>query len=322
VFLSGLALSIADMKAPADSSFMPSWNWGDPALETALGAFSHAFVPVPRLELHFWNTSILSSLLPGDALPWLEGALAVGFLLASIYTLRGSRVALVYFLLACAAIAAFLSVKYTGFLRHHGHVHLALLSALWIAESVVAPGGRDSGSGVGGRSGADRRVTGSAGSLPKAGGWLLTLILGLHVVASVPAAYFELRYPFSRSEEVADYLRAESLDNEFLVGHFDYATSPVALHLDASLYYPNAEERGSYIVWDSRRYARRVEDIVATVGDLAREHGTVLLIASYPLLDAELPSFLKPLRSFEPAIEASEQYSLYLATPPSPTHPQ
>ena len=129
----GALISVMDLRAPADSSFMPAWHWRDPAIGAVLRVFAHAFVPVPRPTLHFWNTSLLDTV----GSPWLEWAVALAALTAVLAILRRRPVALAAFALACLALGGLMAVKYLGFLRHHGHFYLAFLGALWLGESLA-----------------------------------------------------------------------------------------------------------------------------------------------------------------------------------------
>ena len=287
IVLGGLVLSVLDMRVPADSAFMPVWHWRDPALATLLRSMSHAFVPLPRLELHFWNTSLLSAV-GGSA--WWEGSVALLALLAAFLILRRRPIALLAFGLAASAISLFLAVKYTGFLRHHGHLFLALLAAYWLGESLA---------------GATRAARRSR---------LLTLLLTLQAAALLPAAWFELRHPFSRAGEAAAFIHEGGWEHCFLVGQPDYAASSVAMQLGRPVYYPESRRAGSYLIWDAQRDPESPPDIVDTMAALARERGRTLLIASTPLPEERLAGQLEAVASFAQAIEASEQYYLY-ATP-------
>jgi hypothetical protein len=295
VFAVGLAISLLDMRVPADAGFMADWHWRDPALATLARSIARAFVPIPQLTLHFWNTSLIGGTGPGGAPAWLEACVALAALTAAGWILRRRPLALLAFGLATLAIGSFLAVKYTGFLRHHGHFVLALLGAYWLGESLA---------------GAEHRPAARArGRAPRSA--MLTLLLAIQVAATLPAAWFELRHPFSRAGETAAFIREQGLAECFLVGQPDYAASAVAIELGRPVYYPESRRSGTHLVWDAERGAGEPLDIVSTVRELAREHGRILLIANAPLAAEALGAELAPIASFAPAIEASEQYYLY-----------
>jgi len=298
LFAGGLVLSVFDVRVPPDASFMPAWHWRDPALATLLRATAHAFLPIPQLSLHFWNTSLLSTISPPGSLPWLEALLALLAMLLAFLILRRRPLALLGFALAAAAIGTLLAVKYMGFIRHHGHLFLALLGAYWLGESLAAAEHRP----------AARR----SGRAPQSA--LLTLLLALQVPASLPAAWYELRYPFSRSRETAAFIRASGWDRGALIGYPDYAASAVAMGLALPIHYPESGRQGSFLIWNAQRAPNPTLDIASATRRLARERGRVLLVANLPLPPAALGEDLKPLASFAPAIEASEAYYLYAAT--------
>ena len=291
----GALISVMDLRAPADSSFMPAWHWRDPAIGAVLRVFAHAFVPVPRPTLHFWNTSLLDTV----GSPWLEWAVALAALTAVLAILRRRPVALAAFALACLALGGLMAVKYLGFLRHHGHFYLAFLGALWLGESLAPdapPRGR----------------TASA---------LLTALLALQVLATLPAAAIELRYPFSRSREAAAFVATQVDARCDRVGSPDHAASAVAMWLNAPLYYPRGEREAVALVWDARRGGDEPADPLPALRERARASGCALLITNRPLEAAALSQGLAPLASFAPAIEATEVYYLYLATDSTAVHP-
>ena len=292
IFLAGFALSALDMAPPAGTAFMPEWRWSTPEILPALGAFVHALTPIPKWRLDFWNSHFLSSFTGWEILPWVELGLASILLAICVWMLRKSWFALTFFLLAWAAITVFLSVKYVGFMRHHGHFFLGLVMAVWVKNDFFENKNTEAGQGRG------EAV-------------VFTLLLGLQVLGSVPAAFFEIRYPFSQSAEVADFLRENGRADAFIAGHFDYATSPVAFHLNRPIFYPNAGKSGTFITWSEERFAHPVVDIVATANEICGEKGKFLLLMSYPISPKKLPPDIRLLKVFSPAIVKTEEYWLY-----------
>lgn len=287
-YLTGAALSAMDMMPPAGSAFMPEWKWAAPEILQAAGAFVHALLPVPEWRIDFWNSHFLSSLVTGEKLLWLEGGLAVLLLAACVWVLRTSRFALVFFLLAVAAICVFLSVKYVGFLRHHGHYYLALVMALWITK-LDNPARRD-----------------------RVGDGFFTFLLAVHVLAAWPAIFFDKNHKFSQSAEVAGFILKNKLETMFIAGHFDYSTSPVSFHLNRPIYYPNAEKAGTFIIWSDERFTRPVDDIIKTANEIYQEKRVpFLLLTSYPLLPEKAGICFHLLKEFSPSIVKTESYWLY-----------
>jgi hypothetical protein len=292
IFLAGFTLSALDMAPPAGTAFMPEWQWDSPQIFPALGAFVHALTPFPNWRPDFWNSHFLSSLTDWEVLPWAEAGLAVVLLALCVWLLRKSGFALAFFLLAWAAITVFLSVKYVGFMRHHGHFYLALVMAFWVKNDLFENKKPEAKQGRG-------EVV------------IFTVLLALQVPGSIPAAFFEIKYPFSQSREVADFIEKNERADAFIAGHSDYATSPVAFHLNRPIFYPNAGKSGTFVTWSEERFAHPVDDIVATAKEICRERGSFLLLTSYPVSPEKLPPGIRLLRSFSPAIEKSEEYWLY-----------
>ncbi len=265
---------------------MPEWKWAAPEWQHALSSFFHAMAPLPKLELHFWNTHILQGLVAWEWLPTLESILATLLLACCVFSLRKNYLALSFFLLAWLVISVFLSVKYVGFMRHHGHYFIAYVLALWIKK--------------------DEAQTGSKKDV------FLSAILSVHVLAAVIAIYFEVKFPFTQSEQVAAFIEKKHEGEPLLVGHFDYATSPIGFHLNRPVFYPNQNQKGTFIYWSKKRFEKDITDIVKTANAICRENGSFMLITSYPLPGLNSTDCtIELVKKFIPAVVKEEEYWLY-----------
>lgn len=78
------------------------------------------YLPFPRPGIGFWNTNLL------DSWPGFQAVLSGVLLLLVGWVLRRRPAALAFWLAATFGTLAFLYLKYFGYLRHHGHLFLAL----------------------------------------------------------------------------------------------------------------------------------------------------------------------------------------------------
>lgn len=290
VALAGVALAAVDMVPPPDSGF--GWAWrlslDPPALWKSLGALERAYLPFPEPGLSFWDTTLL------DSWPGARAVLGVALALACAWVLRKRPAALVFWLTANFGTLAFLYLKIPGHLRHHGHLFLALVAALWLAARA-APSRASSGEPVGTA--------------------LLVPLLLVHLAAGLYASWMDLRHPFSSSFEAARFAARQGLDRLPLAGHGDHPSSCVALWLGREMYYPRGDRVGTWVRFDlGRQPAPSREEVLAGVRRRAAKLGQpVLLFADFDL-PAPYPG-IEVLYRPEPAI-VQEVRAVYRVSPP------
>ncbi len=309
IFGAGFLVSTCDMLPPSDSTFMPAWTWLNPEWQHALSSFLHAMAPLPKTELHFWNTHILQGFIDWQWLPATESLLAVLLLTGCIFSLRKHSLALAFFLVAWFAIALFLSVKYTGFLRHHGHFFMAYVMALWMKENTIFYQLKKIPTSVPVLYSFKKLFTGHL---------FFNAILLVHIAATASAIYFDLKYPFTQSSRAASFIKNNYPQDIFLAGHFDYATSPVSFHLNRPVFYPNQNKSGTFIYWSADRFAKEITDIKTASAALCGERGPFLLLTSYPIpATPTVETTFELVKIFSPAVVKEEEYWLYQVTCPA-----
>src|SRR5205823_11647277 len=130
-----------------------------------------------------WNSNLLmDEALTLTGLPRGLPAAALGLILliAVAVMLRRDRAAVTMHFVGSTLILVFVYLKYSGGMRHHGHLFILLVACLWIARRGVRPA--------------------------QASPWLVAL-LACHVVAGAYFVVDDLRRPFSFSKELTDYVR-------------------------------------------------------------------------------------------------------------------
>lgn len=244
---------------------------------------------------------------------WLDlGAGAVLAIVALVtFTLKLARRPFVgiFYIFATAEILAFTYFRFLGGgPRHYGHFYLVLIATFWLANHVEQT----------------NTITKSL-SLPPA---LLSISHKLHkplfngilIIQFLVGLYGlprDLLIPFSASREVVHYLRANNLQNEFIVASRDANMAAISGYLDRKLYYPEIQRLGSFTLYREERQdvsqqeiLNQIQGLLAT--DAALEN--ILLLLHRPLETEDMRLEIRPLREFTRAWTDTEHYYLYQVT--------
>jgi hypothetical protein len=273
-------------------------------VEETLTAIRRSYLPIPRQDLHFWNTNILDEILKER--PRVERFVTIGLLGLAAWVLVPTPVTLLVYAVATVALLALTHVTHYGIpedggVRHIGYLFLGLVGCIWISLS---------------RTGATEtpslRVAFS--SLPKAMSvgriGMVSVLLGVHAVAGALAVRADLQYPFSASKDVAQFLKEHDMADMVMIGSRDYAVSSVSGYLGRALYYAEADRLGTFIDWGHKRRPVSTRELSRKAENFAAlEHRDVLLILNYDL-GPEAAGLVK-IRSFDQSIVKDERYVLY-----------
>lgn len=267
---------------PAPGTQMLPWRsfWHPAAALKVLTTPWRAFFPLPRPELHFWNTNVL------DAWPGVEAVAGLLTLTLAAALLWRSKVALVTFGLGVAGLLAFGYAYFPGVLRHQGSLWVLFAAALWL------------GGGAGFRE--DRR-SGRTGAL--------LVLLILHCGVGAFASWMDLRHPFSNGFAAAELIRSKGLDRHPLLGHREPPAATVALFLGRPLYSPSRQIFVTHPDWGPRQRELSPEEVRCAARELARREGRDIGL----VMNWELPPWeeLDAVGSTSGAIEKTEDYHLY-----------
>ena len=256
----------------------------------ALQSVWRGFFPLPIPNLHFWNTNILDI---NNFFFNAQYPLGLFVLLGSIgliITLKELKAVLFY------CIGAFLCLSFIYFTSYHqirffGIIFMLFVLSLWI------------GYGLKGKLCNSR---------------LLSLLLLFHVIATSVAFYYDMKYPFSASKNVAGFIKSLEHKDFIIVGHRDTPVSPLAAYLNSEIYYVQEDRFGSFYTWSKTRLinlkfcevvqkAKRVRDVTGK---------PVLLVLNYfPRKEEFMCTFeysLSLIGRFSTSIVASESYSIWI----------
>lgn len=231
-------------------------------------------LPVPDALDVSWGGALLTHV-PGSLrlllLLLLAGALA--------WALRGDRPAQVLWTTAFLLCLSLTLLTGASGLRHHGHLYLAVLAALWFARRCGAP-----------------PRTGRAGRRCTAAEGIGAAVVLTGLIAGVLATVADLRTPFSSAERMAEHLAAALPADAQVVADTDFGTSGVAILLDRPFHRPASGDVGTYVRWAHRTcredshaggcVAR--DDVVAAAEALTARPGPVWVLTTYPMTDPRL----------------------------------
>ena len=280
--LAGAAAGLVQMIPASGTGFAPGWHVGWEPVR-ALRVFQmpwRAFVPWPRLELHFWNSNLL------DSWPAIQ-AVAGGLLLVLVaVVLRRHLAALAMFCSGAAGLLLFSYLKLIGPVRYHGHLWLLLFAALWLRDGLPADARRRS--------------------------WPARALLALlivHVGAAGVASWVDLRHPFSNAGEAARLIRAAGMEDQPLLGHRDPPSATVALALGRPLYSPSRRIFTWYPDWGPVQRNLSNTELRCASRELARQEGRDIGL----VLNAAAPPWpeIEMVGSTSGAIEPTEDYFIY-----------
>ena len=280
--LAGAVAGVCQLRPLPGTSFAPAWHFGwEPELAArVLRVPWRAFVPLPRPELHFWNSNLL------DGWPALQTLLGVTMLALAVALLWPRRAALLAFGVGGLGLAAFAYLKYVGAERHGGHWWLLFAGALWLGGGLDAPPGR-----------------------PAWRSAVLSTLLVAQVAAAAFASGMDLAHPFSNGARAAQRLRELGPDPAPLLGYREPPAASVALALGRPLYAPSRRLFTTHPDWGPEQRDLGPEELRCAARELAQRsaHEAVLV------LNHRLPPWpeVELAASIEGAIVASEDYYLY-----------
>ena len=292
----GVVVSVLQLMPPGDSGFASGWRTSIDVryLAGVLTAVWKSYVPIPKLQGHYWNTNVV---------PWgaVQAVLSVGLLFAALICLRGKRAAVLVYCLATLAMLAFGYSKHFGYLRHQGHLFVVLIVSLWLA-------------GRGGQAQFKRDTVDSVSDNVKVGRFqkcFVVVLLSIHLVVGLGVSVADWVLPFSASKATAAFIRDRRMDELPMAGDADHAASAVAGYLGRPIYYLRGDRLGSFVIWDTKRIDVTAGEVAGRLTEFSeRVNQDVLLVLNYRLSDTGYPAV--PIAEFVDSVVAKERYYLYM----------
>lgn len=174
-------------------------------LGTIPTAVADAFLPIPKLTLHFWNSRGISRALFGLPI----------FLLTLLFFVKKIQPLLLYVAFCSSLFAAFF-FRHAGAFRHHGLLFIIFIFCLWISREYKE----------------NEKIRVNVGEQML--NFLLILFLSIQVMATPIAFYYEWQYDFSSGQRAAFFLKENGLLNNTTF----IASFPSGLTTDIQIYAP------------------------------------------------------------------------------------
>lgn len=237
----GAGIAVLQLHSPPD--LMTSWaRWNlDLTAEHVgriPGSVVGAFVPVPQMQIEFWNSKLIYS--AGKIMAIFGLPL---FLLSMLFFIRKPEGGLIY-LISSTALLAIAFLKATGGARHNGFIYIMFIFSVWIASNYPE-------SSIPGLRRIERFVSERGLSI------LFICLLVVQLIASIAPVYYEPQYAFSGSKDVARFLEDRNLvSNETFIASFPSnpasAILPYLYPNRKEFYYLEYEDYRSYITLNTQ----------------------------------------------------------------------
>ncbi|AFZ18049.1 hypothetical protein Mic7113_2235 [Allocoleopsis franciscana PCC 7113] len=307
IYALGIAVSLAQLIPPADSTLqggLSGWT-----LHFDLRHLAKALIRI-------WNSYIVI-LVPGDSNieVFLFAVLALGlFFFASTVLIR-KPIAFLIYTVGTLEIIFFTYVKFLGSARHYGHLYIVLIASFWLASYypksnlLLQPFTRRA-----------RMIQ------PISTVWFkftekykiifMMVIFSAQLAAGVVAFSRDLVVPYSAARATATYIQSQHLENKFMVGSRDATISPLCGYLNRKIYYPERQELGSFVLFNSQRQDVDAATVLAQVSQrLQQKPEPILLILNNELNTARADLKISPLSKFTKSFIFNEKYYLYEVSP-------
>lgn len=257
--LSGFLLSYITTVPPDDSelNYPVKFVFDRAHLIRVLGDFWNGFVPIPKLQEHFWSSSL-----------WYETTLAatLGAILL-IVLVAGSfpyRSLFIFLLISFSGILLFMYFKYSGYQRHFGHLFIIYICYEWIKRY-------------------DPVVPGISKFQKISGAFIFYSILSINTVLGISFAAADWILPFSDGEKTANYIRSHFPENITVAGYSDCPATTVANYLGKDVYLLNNLRKSSYIIFSTKRLQPAGDLILHNIFFLADSLKSLAVILNDPV---------------------------------------
>ncbi len=270
IIVLGIALSYLSALPPKDGTpneLFRTYKDKKLFMET-FSSMWYSYVPIPIERVNFWNSNLVTNLSTSFQL-----SVALLFITATLLIKRPKL--LVFYLSSTFLILFFSYTKFSGTLRHWGHLYVAFLMVL------TAFYGKNETTNT---------------RLNTAHKWVFTLFVSsvfiTQAFAGVKAMRLEIMYPFSAGKETAKFI-SENYPERFIIADDQVYVNDVGMYLDEPTYSTLLEEKSSFAVWKQNiKYGR--EDTGRTIkkGLELREkmpETKILLVTSYFIDESTWP---------------------------------
>ncbi len=259
-----------------------------------------SFVPIPPWTMTFWNQSFL----PNNAFVSLLICMLLSLMLIPylIYLRRKPYLFFTYGLCVCT-LGLFAYTIHTGYLRHWGMYYLVFVGVMWWDSEETT------------KSSEFLSLDTFEKFFDRLKVPLLSVLFSIHAVAAAIAGIQEVRYSFSGSKQVVEYIRKHpEYHNAIFVAEMDLAMTPILAYVDNKFFYPRGQRFGTYTIWDRwRRSDVPLEDLIWFSVNLEKDYGvpTLILLNSDPSRVDWFRERTEKVAEFVESVVSNEKYFLF-----------
>lgn len=217
--LGGMALAYWSARPGPSEYFIESWRDATVGerLAGTISAIWSGLIPLPALQRNYWNSNFL------DGVPELHLALSLLLALMILASLLRRPIAFAVIAIGAGGLLGFMGLKFHGFNRHFGHLFMLLIASCWIAARCPT--------------GSWLKKLPLFDLLDRQRAFGLAVLLALHALIGIGVAIADVRLPFSASQAAAQHITSNARDAR-IIGHLDFATSPLTYWLGRQIYFP------------------------------------------------------------------------------------
>lgn len=294
-FLACSLFALAVIHPPADSGLLLETGVNGSSLlhRFKIGSMAVAYLPLPSQVAGFWDTSILIQ--SGHHLSTLLG---IALIISLLFFFR-KKLVRYFFVLSSGLFVIEMAISGRYFMRHVGWLFIVFLLALLLDYADQPP-----------------PIPADPLRKPSWRSALLAAMLIAQAGTALFAVAVSMRYPFSASRQVADFLREQHLDHAPLISEPDFVAQSVLAYLQRpSAYYLERHGLGSIIIWNREEYLQRHVPSRQELVSASQNGQSPVLITEDPLTAQQIAELqVNLLAAFTGPNVASDRYYIYRST--------
>ena len=292
ISLSGFWLSYYQIFSPAINTNLkipPSTDQIINTGESILGAF----FPIPNWELRFWDSTLFLS-----SPFFIIFTILLFFLINYIFIkyLKNSPSSLFLYFFTFSIFSFFFLLKFSGYIRHHGFIIIALITAFWIYKYTFKKDIEF----------AKKRTF----------NFTFNVFLLIQAFAGITAARLDYIYPFSSAKETANFILQNNLENHYIIGLRDVATSAVIGYLNKNkkIYYIQSKREGSFIKWTDKKKWPKSSEIIEKSEEISSLGKDVILLLNFKIkrIEPSIKDKFQIIYTSRKPIRGDERFFIYI----------
>ncbi|GIW69957.1 MAG: hypothetical protein KatS3mg101_0704 [Patescibacteria group bacterium] len=289
VITMGIVISYATSLPPKDTALNKLFrSYADQKLfMESVSSIWASYIPIPIYRINFWNSNVVPHL-------YLTFRYSVVlFLFFTLCFLKKPKIA-VFYVMGSFIILLFFYVKFSGALRHWGHLYIIYLMCLIMYYSEYK-----------------RQVKTPDQILHTIFLTVTTIIFIAQAVSGSTALKLDMVYQFSGGKNVAQYIKS-CCKKHYLIADDQAYVSAVGFYLDEPTYSAKFKSEATFIKWVAETLINREnpEQVIQDAKRLQIEHPDtkILMVTSY-FFDDSAP--VKLLYTSGPSINTKRAINVY-----------